>query len=97
MKIKREILGQIIEIELTPDEIRDAYLTEQHSLDLEVIADFLDEEGYNVDNIPEIFMHSFANELRDNKGKGYGEDVACERVRDAYCGMLSYYKKEEQL
>lgn len=96
MKIKREILGQTIEIELTPNEIRDAYLTEQHSLDLEVIADFLDAEGYDVDNIPEIFMHKFANELREHDGKGYGEDVACERVRDMHCGMLSNYKKEEE-
>jgi hypothetical protein len=94
MKIIREILGQNIEIELTANEMRDAYLAVQHGEDIDVIADFLEDNGYNIDNIPDIFLHKFANELRDLEGKGYGEECACERVREMHCGMLSHYKED---
>lgn len=95
MKIKREILGQTIEIELTPDEIRDAYLTEQHSNDYEDIKDYLAQKGYRVNEISEVFMHGFANTLRKHLDMGQNYDMAFDGVESDHKNVLKYYMEEE--
>ena len=96
MKIKREFCGQTIEIELTPEEIRDAYLIEQHSNDMEDIKDYLARNNYRVDEIPEVFMHGFANALRKRLDQGQNYDMAFDGVeREDHKNILSYYEEDE--
>jgi len=94
MKIKREILGQPIEIELTPEEIREAYLIEQHSLDVDDMKDFLEDEGYDTCRISDVYMHGLANYLRKKLNNGENSLTAMEEVKDEHMNVLSYYERK---
>lgn len=76
MKIKREFCGQMVEIELTSDELYEAFIEQEHQFDLMSCRDYLsntycEEPWY--DDLPEetkaMIVNDAAYELRRNIDK----------------------------
>lgn len=85
MKIQRELNGQMVELELTPEELTSAYYEQQHVFDIQDVRDKFEGEtdpgeikeqyGMSVDSIlsNDSLLEEIADESRRNQDK-YGMD-----------------------
>ncbi len=88
MTITREINGQTIEIELTSDELYEAYLEKQNQFDCEDIEDVFN--GFDDDELEDMYgmtraqlaekIPELAHEMRRNI---YKYDMSWQAARDA--------------
>lgn len=97
MTIFREFLGQRIEIELTDEELLDAYMAKQHEYDKETIGDYLDAEGYDIEKTPEGFIGYLAREYRREKDEAAWNDQAdlgiLDEVLEKHSKVMAEYKE----
>lgn len=97
MKIVREFLGQEIEIELTSEELFDAYQEKRTEYGAESLLDDLESEGYKTDEIPSSMVYAMACEVQDvayEMDLPDGLEDARQEVMNKHRGILEYYKEE---
>ena len=90
MKINREILGQTIEIELTEQEMDEAYEAVRLGITAENLSNYLDDEYYEID---EAMLNSMAEDCQKYMSDGWNPTQAMEITAEKYKGSLAYYRK----
>lgn len=93
MKIKREILGQQIEIKLTEQEMDEAY----EIVRLGVTADNLRAHLDDCDELPATLLNKMAEDCQKFMSKGWTPVQAMEITIEKYGDTLAYYRKENAI
>ena len=96
-KIKREILGQTIEIELTELEEINIYEEVRLRYEAETFGEFLENEGYF--GVPEAMVKAMAKEVADlayESDMGDGLEYPRGEVLEKHRKMLEYFRDREE-
>lgn len=109
MKITREINGQVVEIELTSEEVRSAYLEKEHEYDIwdvkSLLENYSPEEFYSEYGISltwaynnATFIEDVADDMRKNidKYNMYWDTARDEAIRDGAISHKSEFESYEK-
>lgn len=96
--IIRNIMGNDISINLTDDELREAYFAYRLKIDKEAVIDFLNDcdTDYDVDNIPEELIENIARKFRAYCVE-MDESQKMESALMAFRTSLEEYEKKDKV
>lgn len=94
MKIKREFCGQTIEIELTAQEMDDAYEAVRLGITAENLSNYLGDEYYEID---EALLNKMAEDCQKYMSDGWNPEQAMELTVEKHKSTLAYYRKENSI